>query len=149
MKKGSVETIVGIFVLVGLLCVGYLTVKLGKLEVLGGDYYTLKARFASVAGLKTGASVEMLGIQIGRVEGVTMDQENQVALLEMKIQAHVKIYDDAIASIKTSGLIGDKYIKIDSGGSDVLLEPGETIIETEPPVDIIELISKYIFGGVK
>ncbi len=149
MKKGSVETIVGIFVLVGLLCVGYLTVKLGKLEVLGGDYYTLKARFASVTGLKTGASVEMLGIQIGRVEGLTMDQENQVAVVEMKIQSHVKIYDDAIASIKTSGLIGDKYIKIDSGGADDLLKPGETIIETESPVDIIELISKYVFGGVK
>jgi len=149
MKKNSVEITVGIFVIVGLLCVAYMTVRLGKLDVLGGKYYTLKARFSSITGLKLGSSVEMLGMQIGQVKAFTMDQKNQMAIVEMKIKGDIKIYDDAIASIKTSGLIGDRYVKIDAGGSEDVLEPGGTIADTESPIDIEELISKYVFGGVK
>ena len=149
MKKNSVEITVGIFVIIGLLCVAYMTVRLGKLDVLGGKYYTLKARFSSITGLKPGSSVEMLGMQIGQVKAFSMDQENQMAIVEMKIRGDIKIYDDAIASIKTSGLIGDKYVKIDAGGSEEVLEPGGTIADTESPIDIEELISKYVFGGVK
>jgi phospholipid/cholesterol/gamma-HCH transport system substrate-binding protein len=149
MRKRSVETTVGIFVVVGLLCVAYMTLRLGKLDVLGGNYYTLKGHFSSITGLKPGSSVEMLGIQIGKVKGFTIDQENQEAVVKMRIRGDIKIYDDAIASIKTSGLIGDKYIHIDAGGSDEILKPGATITETEPPVDIEELISKYVFGGDK
>jgi len=140
---------VGIFVIVGLLCVAYMTVRLGKLDVLGGKYYTLKAQFSSITGLKPGSSVEMLGMQIGQVKAFSMDQENQMAIVEMKIKGDIKIYDDAIASIKTSGLIGDKYVKIDAGGSEDVLEPGGTIADTESPIDIEELISKYVFGDVK
>jgi phospholipid/cholesterol/gamma-HCH transport system substrate-binding protein len=147
MGKRSVETTVGVFVVVGLLCIAYMTLRLGKLDVLGGDYYTLEGRFSSITGLKPGSSVEMLGIQIGQVKGFTIDQENQMAIVKMRIRGDIKIYNDAIASIKTSGLIGDKYIHIDAGGSEERLKPGATIIETVPPVDIEELISKYIFGG--
>ena len=149
MRKNSVEIMVGIFVIVGLLCVAYMTVRLGKLDVLGGKYYTLKAQFSSITGLKPGSSVEMLGMQIGQVKAFSMDQENQMAIVEMKIKGDIKIYDDAIASIKTSGLIGDKYVKIDAGGSEDALEPGGTIADTESPIDIEELISKYVFGDVK
>jgi len=149
MRKRSVETTVGIFVVVGLLCVAYMTLRLGKLDVLGGNYYTLNGHFSSITGLKPGSSVEMLGIQIGQVKGFTIDQENQEVVVKMRIRGDIKIYDDAIASIKTSGLIGDKYIHIDAGGSDEILKPGATITETEPPVDIEELISKYVFSGNK
>ncbi|MFZ0448337.1 MAG: outer membrane lipid asymmetry maintenance protein MlaD [Desulfatiglandaceae bacterium] len=148
MKKRSIETTVGIFVLIGLLGVAYMTVKLGKLEVLGGKHYVLKARFGSVSGLKPGTEVRMLGIQIGRVEGFTLDQNNLVVMVRMKIRSNIKIYDDAIASIKTAGLIGDRYVTIDPGGSGALLKPGGVITQTEPPVDIEELISKYVFGSV-
>jgi phospholipid/cholesterol/gamma-HCH transport system substrate-binding protein len=147
MGKRSVETTVGIFVVVGMLCVAYMTLRLGKLDVLGGNHYTLEAQFSSITGLKPGSSVEMLGIQIGQVKEFTIDQENQMAIVKLKIRGDIKIYDDAIASIKTSGLIGDRYIHIDPGGSDEILKHGATITETEPPVDIEELISKYIFGG--
>ncbi|MFQ5484873.1 MAG: MlaD family protein, partial [Desulfobacterales bacterium] len=85
---------------------------------------------------------------IGRVAGFMMDQENQMAVVESKIKKGLKIYDDAIASIKTAGLIGDKYIGIDPGGGGNLLKPGETITETESPIDIGELIGKYAFGNV-
>ncbi len=149
MRKIPTETVVGIFVVIGLLSVGYMTLKLGKLDLIGGKYYDLKAHFSSISGLKPGAPVEMLGIQIGQVKEFTMDQEDQVAIVEMKIRSDIKIYQDAIAAIKTSGLIGDKYINIDAGGSEDLMKPGTTIRDTVPPVDIEELISKFVFGGIK
>jgi phospholipid/cholesterol/gamma-HCH transport system substrate-binding protein len=149
MRKIPAETIVGIFVVIGLLSVGYMTLKLGKLDLLGGKYYDLKANFSSISGLKPGAPVEMLGIQIGLVKEFNMDQEDQVAIVEMKIRSDIKIYQDAIAAIKTSGLIGDKYINIDAGGAEDVMAPGTTIRDTVPPVDIEELISKFVFGGIK
>jgi phospholipid/cholesterol/gamma-HCH transport system substrate-binding protein len=150
MKKYAMETMVGIFVVIGLLCVGYMTVKLGNVGLIGDSSYPLLARFSSVNGLRDGSAVLMLGLEIGRVERLTMDQEDQVAVVEFRIKKGIKIYDDAIASIKTEGLIGDRYVSIDpGGGSDELLEPGGIITETEAPTDIQELISKYAFGDVE
>ena len=148
MKKASIETAVGLFVFIGILCVGYLTVKLGKMEILGKDYYFLKAYFQSVSGLKVGANVEMAGVPIGKVEAIRLDAERLTAQVRLKIQSDVVVTDDTIASVKTAGLIGDKYIKLSPGGSDLVLKPGETIIETESALDLEELISKYVFGGV-
>jgi phospholipid/cholesterol/gamma-HCH transport system substrate-binding protein len=150
MKKYAMETTVGIFVVIGLLCIGYMTVKLGNIGFLGENSYPLFARFSSVQGLRDGSSVEMLGIDIGRVQKLTMDQKRQLAVVEFRIKKGIKIYDDAIASIKTEGLIGDRYVSIDPGGaSDVLLRPGGVITETNSPTDIQELISKYAFGDVE
>ncbi|MGD8960335.1 MAG: outer membrane lipid asymmetry maintenance protein MlaD [Desulfobacteraceae bacterium] len=146
--KASVETAVGIFVLIGILSVGYLTVKLGKLELLGDNYYVLNARFQSVSGLKKGAQVEIAGVPVGKVDLISLDHERQVALVKLKIEHGVVLTDDVIASVKTSGLIGDKYIKLSPGGSDTVLKAGDTIIETESALDIEELISKYAFGKV-
>ena len=150
MKKYAMETAVGIFVVIGLFCVGYMTVKLGNVSLLGDDTYSLFARFTSVSGLRTGSSIQMLGIEIGRVDKFTMDQENQMAVVEFRINKGIRIYDDAIASIRTEGLIGDRYVSIDpGGGTDELLQPGGIITETESPTDIQDLISKYAFGDVE
>ena len=151
MKKYAMETAVGIFVVIGLFCVGYMTVKLGNVGLLGDDSYSLFARFTSVSGLRTGSSIQMLGIEIGRVDKLNMDQENQMAVAEFRINKGIKIYDDAIASIRTEGLIGDRYVSIDpgGGGTDELLQPGGTITDTESPTDIQDLISKYAFGDVE
>jgi phospholipid/cholesterol/gamma-HCH transport system substrate-binding protein len=143
------ESVVGIFVVIGLLCVGYMTMKLGKVSLFGDDYYVLYASFGSVSGLRVDSPVEISGIEVGRVERLSMDQEKQAALVALKIRRGVKVYDDAIASIKTAGLIGDKFIKIDPGGSGELLKPGGTIIDTASPLDIEELIGKYAFGDIK
>lgn len=148
MKKASIETAVGLFVFIGILSVGYLTVKLGKMEILSRDYYHLTAYFESVSGLKVGASVEMAGVPIGKVEAIALDAERLTAEVRLKLQSDVIVTDDTIASVKTTGLIGDKYIKLSPGGSELVLKPGETIIETESALDIEELISKYVFGGV-
>lgn len=149
MKKYSIETVVGIFVFIGLLSVAYMTVKLGKVSWFGDDYYPLYARFTSVSGLRVGSPVEIDGIQIGSVESMSIDTERQMALVELRIKKGIKVYDDASASIKTSGLIGDKFIKIDPGGGGDLLKSGGTITETTTAVDIEDLVSKYVFGDIK
>ena len=149
MKKYKIETIVGIFVIFGMLCVGYMTVKLGKVDFLSNNSYSLVAKFTTVTGLRVGSPVNILGIDVGRVEKITMDQVNQKAVVEIRIKNDIKIYDDAIAAIKTEGMIGDKYLSIDAGGSGTLLGPGGVITDTQAAVDIVELISKYAFGEVK
>jgi phospholipid/cholesterol/gamma-HCH transport system substrate-binding protein len=149
MKKYSKETVVGLFILIGLVCVAYMAIKLGNVSIFGDDTYPLYARFNKVTGLRTGNPVNMLGLEVGRVSGLAIDQEKQKAVVAMKIKKGLKIYDDAIASIKTEGLIGDKYVDIDAGGGGELLKPGGTIIETVSPVDLGELIGKYAFGSVE
>lgn len=148
MKRGSLEIMVGVFVLIGLFAVGYLTIKLGRMELVGGQYYNVMARFQSVAGLKVGASVELAGVRVGQVSSISIDYELEEAVVELKIINELSLSDDSIASVKTSGLIGDKYIKLSLGGSEDILGPGDMITETESPVDFEDLISKYMFGGV-
>jgi phospholipid/cholesterol/gamma-HCH transport system substrate-binding protein len=148
MKKYTNETVVGIFVVIGLIAIGYMTVNLGNVGFFGENTYTLHASFTSVTGLREGNPVNMLGLEIGRVHKFTMDQENQVVKIEFKINNGIEIYDDAIASIKTEGLIGDKFVAMDPGGGGDLLADGDTITDTNSPTDIMDLISKYAFGDV-
>lgn len=149
MKKYSNETIVGIFVVMGLVAIGYMAVRIGNISIAGDNTYSLYAPFSTVSGLRVGNSIEMVGIEIGRVAAFKMDQEKQQAIVELRINKGIEVFDDAIASIKTAGLIGDKYIEIDPGGGGDQLGDGDTIIETESPVDIMELVSKYAFGDVE
>jgi len=149
MKKYAVETTVGIFLVFGLLCVGYMTLKLGHVSLLGDDAYSLFARFNTVSGLRVGSPVNMLGIEVGRVGRLTMDQKDQKAVVEIRIRKNIKVFDNAIVSIKTEGLIRDMFLSIVPGGSGKLLGPGGTITETQPAVDLVELVGKYAFGEVK
>lgn len=149
MKKYSKETVVGIFVVAGLVCIGYMTIKLGNVGILDDDTYALNARFNRVTGLREGNPVNMLGLEIGRVANFKMVQDEQAVIVEMRINKGIKIYDDALAAIKTEGLIGDRYMDIAPGGAGELLKPGETITETQSPTDLNELIGKYAFGDVK
>ncbi|MGD9330367.1 MAG: MlaD family protein [Desulfobacterales bacterium] len=148
MKKYSNETIVGIFVVLGLIAIGFMAVRIGNMTIAGDNSYSLYAPFSTVSGLRIGNAIELMGMEIGRVADFEMDQEKQQAIAELRIKKGIDIYDDAIASIKTAGLIGDKYVAIDPGGGGDLLADGDTIIETESPVDIMELVSKYAFGDV-
>ena len=146
MKKYSQESVVGIFVVVGLLAIAALAVKLGHVGLWGDDTYRLYARFTKVTGLRVGNPVNTLGLPIGSVAGFKIDQEDQVAIVEFKLNKEITVYDDAIASIKTEGLIGDKYVDIDLGGGGEKLAPGEMITETVSPVDLGDMIGKYAFG---
>lgn len=149
MKKYSIETTVGIFLVFGLLCIGYMTVRLGHVSLLGDNSYPLSARFTTVTGLRVGSLVYITGIEVGRVERLAIDQKNQKSVVEMRIHKGIEIYDDAIASIKTEGLIGDMHVSIDAGGGGELLKPGGVITETQPPIDFADLIGKYVFGEIK
>jgi len=140
------ELAVGVFLLIGIFSLIYISVKLGKLEVLGREGYTLYASFENAGGLKSGASVEIAGVKIGTVESVKLD--NYQAMVGLTINRNVKIQDDAIASVKTSGLLGEKYVEITPGASDKVLPNGGTIRETESAIDIQDLIAKYAFGKV-
>jgi phospholipid/cholesterol/gamma-HCH transport system substrate-binding protein len=149
MKKYSMESVAGIFVVIGLLCVGYMTVTLGKVSLFGDDYYPLYARFSSVSGLRADSPVEIYGLDVGHIERLTIDKEKQTALVELRVRKDIEVYDDARATIKTSGLIGDKFINIDPGGGGDILKPGGTIIDTSSPLDIEDLVSKYVFGDME
>jgi phospholipid/cholesterol/gamma-HCH transport system substrate-binding protein len=148
MKKANLELVVGIFMLIGIVCLGYLSIKLGKMEFLGGDTYTVNAEFDSVSGLKQGASVEIAGVEVGRVDSIVFIPDKGVARVNLKLNSGVKLQDDVIAAVRTRGIIGDKFIKLKPGGSDRLVAPGGRIRETESSVDIEELLSKYIHGKV-
>jgi phospholipid/cholesterol/gamma-HCH transport system substrate-binding protein len=144
MRKFDLELAVGLFVLAGILCLGYLSIKLAKMEVLGGDGYEIYAIFTNTGGLKEGASVVIAGVEVGRVKAITID--NYEAKVAFTLRKDLKIQEDAIASVKTKGLIGEKYIQISPGGSEKIIPPGGSILETEPAVDIEQLISNYVFG---
>ncbi len=146
MERLRVDLAVGIFVILGILALGYLSIKLGRVELIGGGGYFVTVNFPSVGGLKQGSSVEIAGVEVGRVEKIAL--VNYEAQVVLRIDQEVQLQDDSIASIKTKGLIGEKYIRISPGGSDVIIKPNGRIREVEAPVDFEELLSKYIFGKV-
>ena len=143
MKKINVETGVGIFLIAGLLCLGYLSIKLGDMNLFGSEQYSVKARFANVSGLKEGAVVEIAGVTVGKVAKIHLDDYE--AMVELLIDPGVKLQEDSIASIRTQGIIGDKYVKLKIGGADEYVGNGGEILETESAIELEELVSKYIF----
>jgi phospholipid/cholesterol/gamma-HCH transport system substrate-binding protein len=141
-----VNVAVGLFLVLGILALGYLSIKLGRVTFLGGGGYPVIVEFPSVGGLKAGSSVEIAGVEIGRVESIGLaDYQARVVL---RLNRDVQLQEDSIASIKTKGLIGEKYVRISPGGSDKVIPPNGRIREVEAPVDFEELLSKYIFGKV-
>jgi phospholipid/cholesterol/gamma-HCH transport system substrate-binding protein len=146
MKKFDIELMVGLFMIAGILCLGYLSIKLGKMEVFGSKGYELQATFSNSGGLKVGSGIIIAGVEVGRVKSIAL--ENYQAYVVMNLPSDVKIQEDAIASIRTKGLIGEKYVDIAPGGSDKIMPPGGKIRETQPAVDLEELVSKYVFGKI-
>ncbi len=144
MKRFNLEVTVGLFVVLGLCALAYLSVRLGQLQVGRGNTYDLTAVFPTVAGLRDGATVEVAGVQVGRVQDIKL--ADYAAVVTLRLDKQVKLQDDAIASIRTRGLIGEKYVRITPGGSERLLTAGGRIREVEPPIDIETLIGHFIQG---
>lgn len=144
MRRMDLELVVGLFMLLGIFALSWISIRLGKLEVLGFSGYTVYADFATAGGLREGATVEIAGVEVGRVGDISLDDYR--ARVTMLINTGVELQDDTIASIKTKGLIGEKYVRLSPGGSDELISPGGRIRETEAPIDIEELIGTVIFG---
>ena len=145
------ETAVGIFVLLGLICVAYLAIKLGRMEFFANQgFSSFPPALIPASGLRVGADVELAGVPVGRVVAISLDPDplRTQAVVHLRLDKNLHLSDDSIASIKTSGLIGDKYVSLSRGGSEKTIPPGGTITETESPVDLETLIGKYAFGGV-
>jgi len=145
MQKSITELTVGIFMIIGLVTFSYLAITVGGVDWFEEDTNSYEARFRSIAGLKEGATVEIAGVKVGKVESIKLDNGEYEAVVELSLNKGVKLQDDTIASIRTAGIIGDRYVNIKPGGSLDLIEPGGTILETESAISLEELISKYIF----
>lgn len=149
MKQGTLELFVGIFVLLGIAAVAYLTLKLGSGSQIGGDTYLVEARFANAGGLHSGSSVLVAGVSVGRVEKVRLDPADFSAIATLRIPSALRLPTDSMAAIKTAGLIGDKYVSLSPGADEVFLQPGTRITMTESSVDLESLIGKMAFGSVE
>ncbi len=145
MSRLNVEVAVGLFLVAGFLCFAYLSVKLGEVSLWRNDSYTVVAHFGSVSGLKDGAVVEIAGVKVGTVSAIRLDGEDYEARVELAIDHNVKLQDDAIASIRTAGIIGDRYVDITPGGAEEYVAPGGELTETESAINLETLVSKYIF----
>ncbi len=149
MKKTNIDIVVGLFLIGGLLSFIYMSLQLGEFSVFAMEKnYTINAEFDSVSGLKKGAVVEIAGVNVGKVFDITLSADDRANVV-MLVAKEVRITDDAIASIKTHGIIGDKYIKIVQGGSGEFLADNDLMFETESALDLESLVSKFIFGKVK
>jgi len=148
MKHRKLELFTGLFVLLGLAAIAYLTIKLGTGALIGAKTYDIESRFSNAGGIHPGCSVLLSGVTVGRVEGVKMDPSDYSAIVTLRITSLLKLPTDSMASVKTSGLIGDKYIALAPGADDSILKPGDRITLTESAVDLESLIGKIAFGSV-
>jgi phospholipid/cholesterol/gamma-HCH transport system substrate-binding protein len=148
MKHRPIEYLAGLFVLLGLAAVAYLTLKLGAGSGIGGDTYRIEARFANSGGIHSGCSVLLSGVTVGRVESVRFDPKDFGSIVTMTITSRLHLPSDTMASVKTSGLIGDKFIALAPGADEAFLKPGDRITLTESAVDLESLLGKMAFGSV-
>ena len=149
MKNTKLEFSVGIFVLLGVAAITYLALKTDTGSLVHGETYLIESRFANAGGLHTGSSVLLAGVTIGRVEAVRMDPKDYSAVVTLSIDSKLHLPTDSMASIKTSGLIGDKFVALSPGADDTYLKPGERITMTESAVDLESLIGKMAFGSAE
>jgi phospholipid/cholesterol/gamma-HCH transport system substrate-binding protein len=147
MSKINIQLLTGVFVMIGLAAFTYLAVTIGSVRFSQQPGYTLTARFTSISGLQTGAIVEAAGVRVGTVTGIAFDADSYEAIVTMRINQEVPVQEDAIAAVRTQGIIGEKFIRIVPGGFEELLTDGAEIFDTESAVSLEELISKYIFTG--
>lgn len=142
----KIEMIVGAFVLVGIISISWMAVKLGQIGGIGASGYALEAVFTDAGGMRSGSDVMMAGVVIGRVGDVVVNDDSE-AKLTLLIDDGIPVTSDAIASVRTKGIIGERYVRITQGGDDEILKAGDEIEETESAINIEDLVSKYIFSS--
>lgn len=148
MKEKNVEIIVGMFVLAGFLAFAYLALNLGEVSLFkASSSYEVNAEFTSVSGIKKGASVQIAGVVVGDVSRIWL--KDDYAYLSLRINNDVKLPSDSMASVKSQGIIGDKFIMLSPGADEEMLQAGDLIVDTESAIDIESLISKFAFGSAK
>jgi phospholipid/cholesterol/gamma-HCH transport system substrate-binding protein len=147
MGKRSIETLVGLFVLLAMGALVFLALKAANLASFGQHKgYTVSARFDNIGGLKPRAPVRSAGVVVGRVTSISLDARTYQGLVRMEIDNHVKFPKDSSAKILTSGLLGDQYIGIEAGGDEKELAQGDVIRQTQSAVVLENLIGQMIFN---
>ena len=147
MGKRSIETLVGAFVLLGMLGLVFLALKAANLgSVGGGDSYALQARFDNIGGLKPRAPVRAAGVTVGRVKSIALDAKTYQGVVTLEVDRAFNFPKDTAAKILTAGLLGDQYVGLEPGGDDQNLQPGQTIAQTQSAVVLENLIGQFISG---
>lgn len=141
----KLELSVGAFVVVGAAALAYLALTLGDVSLSTTAKYPVIARFSSVSGLKVGDPVKVAGVTVGEVSRIKL--VDFVAETELELESHIKLPTDTIASIQSSGLLGDAFVNLAPGADDADLAPGARIARTEPAISLTDLIAKYAFGS--
>ena len=148
MTISRVEILVGFFLIIGFLALAWLALQLGEVPWLtGAKTYTLNAEFNNISGIKSGADVQISGVTVGKVRQLRLNKENQ-AVVSMQLALGGGIPVVSVVSVKSQGIIGDKYIQITLGGDETVYKAGEAVVDTESAVDLESLISKFAFGQV-
>ena len=147
--KNGMEFLVGLFMIAGFVAFGYLALQLGEVSLFSSSKtYTITAQFDNITGVKKGSSVQVAGVVVGQVSKIWLD-EDAVANVALQVNNEVELSVDTMASVKSQGLIGDKFIALSIGGDEELFQDGDILTDTESSVDIESLISKFAFGDVE
>ena len=147
MNNRKIEFLVGSFVLIGFGAVLYLAIQVGSARFFGSDSYDLQARFRSTSGVNAGSRVEIAGVRVGTVKSIVLN-DDFYSIETFEMPNRIELDDDTIVSVKTAGLIGDRYLSLSPGGSGLPLEPSDMIVDTESALDIESLISRFALGGI-
>lgn len=142
------ERAVGIFVLGGLLCLGYFAFQLGSSNFRPSETISLEARFNSAVGLNSGSQILIAGVPVGTVGQLKLGKDFS-ALVELRVRKDINLPTDTVASIRGRGLLGDKYVALTPGADDKPLHSGDRITDTESSVDIESLLSRFAFGSIQ
>jgi phospholipid/cholesterol/gamma-HCH transport system substrate-binding protein len=147
MGRKSIETLVGLFVLLGLLAIVFLALKAANLATFRvGGTYAVTAKFDNIGGLKVRAPVKSAGVTIGRVSAIALDTSSYQGTVTMELEQGIAFPTDTSAKILTSGLLGDQYIGLEPGGSEQSLKPGDQIKMTQSAVVLENLISQFLYS---
>jgi phospholipid/cholesterol/gamma-HCH transport system substrate-binding protein len=147
MTRSTIDLWVGIFVVAGVIALGFLSLKVANLgSGSGGDTYKVVALFENIGGLSVRAPVRSAGVTVGRVTDITLDKKEYQALVTMKIDKRYEFPKDTFASILTSGILGENYIGLAAGGDDAMLKDGDGIKKTQSAVVLENLIGQFLFN---
>jgi phospholipid/cholesterol/gamma-HCH transport system substrate-binding protein len=146
VNRATLDLWVGIFVTIGIAAVVFLALRVGNLTTFNSTPgYRLEAKFDNIGGLKLRAPVKAAGVVVGRVEQVRLDPQTYQAVVAMRINPGYQFSADTIASILTSGLLGEVYVGLDAGGDTKMLADGATITKTQSAVVLEKMIGQFLF----
>jgi phospholipid/cholesterol/gamma-HCH transport system substrate-binding protein len=145
MDYGKSEIVAGVFVLVGLVVLAYLSISIGGLRLGGHHRYQVSARFSNIGGLKARAPVKIAGVTVGEVGSIRL--ADYFAEVTIDVDREVSLPKDTIASVTTAGLLGEAYVSLSPGAADEDLRPGGRITQTEPALNIADILGRYAFGN--